>query len=219
MSKFKLYIVLIIFPFFTNAQVVSDARLWTGISISKEFNNLEFTLGTEYRLDENFTHTDKILGEIEAEYDFTKRFSGSIGYRYSKDNDYEDNDFDLSHRLGIGLEYEFKLKEFKLKYRTKYQIESATSDENNSTYIRNKATLEYKIENKKKDIKPYISYEMHYQFNDVHSFNRSRLSVGTKFDLNKRNSIKLFYIYEYKFNRKNLKFGHIYGVSYSLDLK
>jgi len=218
MSKLFPYIILLMLPVFAQSQVVSDARLWTGISISKEFNDFKFTLGTEYRLDENFTHTDKVLGEFGAEYDFTKRFSGGINYRYSRDNDYEEYSYELSHRFDIGLEYEFKFGEFELKNRIKYQIESAPGDRNNPTYIRNKTTLEYKIENKKKDIRPFISFELHYQLNDVYAFNRSRLSAGSKFDLNKKSSIKVFYIYENKFNTKNLKQGHIYGIGYSLDI-
>lgn len=219
MSKFLFYITLLLLPFIAKTQVVSDARLWSGISISKEYNDLKFTLGTEYRLDENFTHTDKVLGEFGAEYKFSKRFAGGINYRYARDNDYEEYSYELSHRIDIGLEYDVKFGEFKFKNRVKYQIQSAPKDENNPTYIRNKTTLEYKIENKKKDIKPYVSYEFHYQLNDEMVINRSRFSGGSKFDLNKRNSIKVFYIFESKFNTRNLKHGHIYGIGYSLELK
>ena len=219
MSKFLFYIALLFLPFIAKSQIVSDARLWTEISVSKEFNDLEFTLGTEYRLDENFTHTDKVLGEFGVEYKFNKRFSGGVNYRYSRDNDYEEYSYQLSHRFDIGLEYDVKFGEFKLKNRVKYQIETAPIDENNPAYLRNKTTLEYKIENKKKDIKPFLSYEFHYQLNDEMVVNRSRFSGGSKFNLNKRNTIKLFYIFESKFNRKNLKYGHIYGIGYSLELK
>ncbi|PWH86114.1 DUF2490 domain-containing protein [Brumimicrobium oceani] len=219
MSKYFLFLLLLVLSTIASAQITEDARLWTGISISKEFNDLEFTLGTEYRLDENFSHTDKVLGEIGAEYKLSKRFSAGANYRYARDNDYEEYSYELSHRFDIGVEYDIKFWEFKFKNRVKYQIQTAPIEENNPTYIRNKTTLEYKIENKKKDIKPFISYEFHYQLNDQMTINRSRFSAGSKFDLNKRNSIKLFYIYEYKFNRKNLQVGHIYGVSYSIDLK
>ena len=37
MSK-RLFFILLLAPFFTNAQIVSDAKLWTGISISKKVN-------------------------------------------------------------------------------------------------------------------------------------------------------------------------------------
>ena len=43
----------IIFPFIINAQVVSDAKLWAGLSITKKVNDFEFSFSEEVRMDEN----------------------------------------------------------------------------------------------------------------------------------------------------------------------
>ncbi len=218
MSKHFLYILLLMLPFFVQSQVVSDAKMWSSIGVKKKFNKLKLSLGVEHRLDENFSHTEKLFTELGAEYKIIKNLSGGFNYRFARESDYDDDNYLLNHRFDIGLEYQYKIKEFKLEYRVKYQTKTAPQHKNNPTYLRNKLTLIYKIENKKKDIRPYASYEFYYQFNNDRVINRSRLTFGTKFDLSKKSSIKCFYTFENRFNTKNLRHNHIYGIGYSLDI-
>jgi len=219
MSKFYIYIILLMFPILARAQVTNDARLWTAFSLKKEFNDLELAFGFEYRLDENFSHTDKILGELGAEYKINKRLSISSTYRYSKDNDFEDFSYVLSHRIDIGFEYEYKIKWWgikglEFKNRAKYQIESAPEDRNNDAFVRNKFKLDYK----KKDFSPYLSYELFYQFNNERVINRTRIALGAKYDITKKTAIKCFYTFESRINTNNLEYNHLYGIGYSIDL-
>ncbi len=216
MSK-QLLIILILLPFITKSQVVSDARLWTAFSISKKFKDLELTLSEEYRRDENFSHTDKVFTELGAEYeiDYLKGLSVFSNYRFSRENDYETINYDISHRIDFGLNYKYKLDKIQFDLKTKMQIESAASDKNNPTYNRSKLTLKYKLN---KSINPFVSYEFFYQLNDERVINRTRLSTGLKYDINKKSGIKLFYTFENKFNTNNLQHNHIYGISYGIEL-
>lgn len=216
MSK-QLLIILILLPFITKSQVVSDARLWTAFSVTKKFKDLELTLSEEYRRDENFTHTDKIFTEFGAEYeiDYLKGLSVFSNYRFSRENDYETINYDITHRIDFGLNYKYKLKKIQIDFKTKIQVESALSNENNPFYSRNKLTLKYKLS---KAYNPFLSYEFFYQFNDEKVINRTRLSSGLKYDINKKNAIKLFYTFENKFNTKNLQHNHIFGISYGIEL-
>lgn len=214
MSK-KLLIILLITPLFTNAQVVSDAKLWTGISISKKVNDFEFSFSEELRFDENFSHVDKVFSEIGAGYKINKSFSVALNYRFNRDNDYSNENYDLLHRIDFGATYKKKLNDFRFSFRTKIQIKSASLNENNPTVSRNKFSVKYKL-NKK--ITPFVSYEFYYQFNNENIINRTRTSFGSSFELNDKSSIKLFYMFENRFNVNNLKKNHVYGISYSFDL-
>jgi len=216
MSK-QLFIILILLPFITKSQVVSDAKSWTGISLSKKIKNFEFVLTEELRRNENFTHTDKVFTELGIEYDVKKIKGLSIftDYRFSRENEYETKNYDINHRIDFGLDYKYKLDKIQFSIKTKIQTESASPEKNNPTYNRNKLTVKYKFDN---PFTPYLSYEFYYQFNEERIINRTRLSLGTKFDLNKKNALKAFYLYENKFNVKNLQHNHIWGVSYTLEI-
>ena len=91
----------------------------------------------------------------------------------------------------------------------------AMPDENNPLVIRNKISLKYKV-NKK--ISPYTAYEFYYQINNENSINRTRISLGSSFKTTDNTALKVFYMFENRFNVKNLKHNHVYGISYSIEL-
>ena len=211
----KLFFILILLPFITNSQVVSDAKLWAGVTLNKKLNDFEFSFSEELRLDENFSHIDKVFSELGAEYKIKKGFYVSLGYRFDRDNDYESGNYDLSNRIDLGLSYKQKFENFNLEIKSKYQTKSSSPEENNPTYWRNKLSFDYKLDN---PFTPYASYEFYYQFNDEKVINRTRISIGTKYEINNNNAVKVYYTFENRFNVKNLEHNHIWGLSYSIDL-
>ena len=213
-NKFILTILISI-PVFIKAQVVSDAKLWTGISVSKTYNDFEFSFSEELRMDENFTHVDKLFSEIGADYKITKQLHVAINYRFNRDNDYESGNYDLKNRFDIGFSYKQKYENFQFSFRTKIQTQPSPSDASNPTYSRNKFSIKYDLDS---PFTPFLSYEFYYQFNDERVINRSRISLGTKYKINDNNAVKLFYIFENRFNTKNLAYNHIWGISYSIKL-
>jgi Protein of unknown function (DUF2490) len=215
MNKKILLILSLLLPLAFTAQVVSDAKLWTGVSVSKKYNDFTFSLGEEVRFDENMSHIDKVFTEIEVDYKIIKGLYAGFAYRFARDNDYETTNYDMKRRIGLSLTYKHKYENFRFSFRTKYQRKSALPYENNPTFSRNKLVVKYKMENK---LSPFISYEFYYQFNDERVINRARFSFGSSYKINKSNAIKLFYMYENKFNTKNLKHNHVYGISYSLEI-
>jgi len=214
MNKQFLFILFLL-PLFTNAQVVSDAKLWTGISVSKKINDFEFSFSEELRFDENINHIDKVFSEIGAQYKITKHFFVGINYRFNRDNDYETPNYNIRHRIDLAIGYKHKINNFRLSFRTKIQTKNALSEENSPTFSRNKFAVKYKMDN---DFTPFISFEFYYQFNNENIINRNRLALGSSYKINKNNAIKLFYMFENKFNVKNLKRNHVYGLSYSIEL-
>lgn len=200
-----------------NAQVVSDAKLWTSVTVNKKYNDFKFSISEELRFNENISHVDKVFTELGVQYKVSavKGLYLGLNYRFNRDNDYESENYDFNQRIDFSLAYKYKLNDFKLSFRTKMQSKTAPSNENNPLFNRNKLSIRYKAN---KIFAPFISYEFFYQFNDQNTINRTRVSMGTSYKINKRNNLKLFYTFENRFNTNNLRNNHIWGISYSLDL-
>lgn len=214
MNKILLFISFFL-PIALQSQVISDAKLWTAFSVSKKVNKFEFFASEEFRLDENFSHIDKVFTELGADYKIFDGFSAGFAYRFSRDNDYPERAYDIKHRIDLGISYKNKFQNFKWSIRNKIQTKPSDSKSNNPTYNRTKFTIKYDLD---KDFEPYTYYEFYYQFNDQHVINRNRFSLGVKYNLNKNKIIKAFYIFENRFNTENLEHNHIWGVSYSMEL-
>jgi hypothetical protein len=214
MNKFILFIVFAL-PYLGHSQVVSDAKLWTGISISKAIDDFEFTFSEDVRFDENMTHIDKVFSELGVEYKLVKGVYAGANYRFSRDNDYTSKNYNIRHRFDLSLTLKHKYENFRFSFRTKYQTKNATPEENSPTFSRNKFAVKYKLEN---DFTPFVSYEFYYQFNEEKVINRTRISLGSAYKINKKNALKFFYLFENRFNVKALKHNHIYGISYSFEL-
>lgn len=214
MNKYFLYILFYLIPTIIEAQVVNDAKLWSSITVNKKIEDLEISFNQEFRLDENFSHVDKFFTELGAEYEFIKSLSGSFNYRFARENDYEDYGYELNHRFDFGIKFKHKIEDWRFSNRIKYQTKTATPYENNPAYIRNKLMISYKTDK----LSPYVSYEFFYQFNDERVINRTRISLGSKFDISDKSSLKCFYTFENRFNTRNLQHNHIYGIGYSIDL-
>jgi len=214
MSRLILFILITI-PSIGYSQIESDVKLWTGISISKKVNDFKFSFSEDLRFNENMTHTDKVFSEVGVQYKIRKGFYAGANYRFSKDNDYSSKNYNIRHRFDLSLALKHKHKNFRFSFRTKYQIKSATPEENSPNFSRNKIGIKYKLEN---DFTPFISYEFYYQFNEEKIINRTRGALGTAYKINKKSALKFFYIFENRFNVKTLKYNHIYGVSYSFEL-
>ncbi len=208
-------VILFIIPAVVHSQIVSDAKLWTAFEVSKKVERFEFFIGEEFRMDENFSHIDKIFTEVGVGYEIIDGLSAGFAYRYSRDNDYSERSYDIRHRFDLGVSYKNKFQNIKWSVRNKIQTKPSNKNENNPTYNRTKFTIKYDLD---KDFEPYTYYEFYYQFNDQHIINRTRISFGVKYDINKNHSIKSFYIYENRFNSDNLEHNHIWGVSYSMEL-
>lgn len=209
------FTLLFLLPELFYAQVISDAKLWTEINIKKKVNDFEFSFSPNVRFDENFTHTDKAFTQFGVEYEVLKNFDVSLGYRFSKDNDYPERNYNIRHRFELTLGYKYKIQNFKLDVRIKNQTKNNHPSENNPTYSRVRFRVKYDMD---KDIEPVAFFEFYYQYNDQNIINRNRSSLGVKYKINKDNDITFYYIFENRFNTKNLQHNHIWGISYSIDL-
>ena len=214
MNKLFLFIIIAV-PCIGHSQVVSDAKLWTEISIAKRVDDFEFSFSEAVRFDENMFHIDKVFSEFGTEYKIKKGIYAAVNYRFSKDNDYTSKNYNIRHRFDLALTLKHKYENFRFSFRTKYKKKNALQEENSPSFSRNKFVIKYKLEN---DFTPYISYELYYQFNEQKVINRTRISLGSSYKIDKQSALKFFYLFENRFNVKTLKNNYIYGVSYSFKL-
>ncbi|MCB9335056.1 MAG: DUF2490 domain-containing protein [Flavobacteriales bacterium] len=212
MSKNYIFFIFLVIPFLAFSQQ-KDAKLRTAISFSKKVEDFKFSFSEEYRRNENFSQTDKLFSELEGNYKLLKDFTFGVAYRFNQSRNYEYGGFDYEHRICLDLDYELDVNDFEFSIRTRYQIGRELLEL--ETLNRNKLSAKYKFSD---NFEPSLSFELFYQFNQQNQFNRSRTELSGKFKISDNQSIKAGYMFENKFNRKNLEHNHIYFINYNIDL-
>ena len=213
MNKFIITLLLIT-PIFTSAQVVSDAKLWTGVTISKKVDDFNFSFKNQVRFNENMSHIYKLFTDIGADYKLTKGLYVGANYRFNRFNYYESKNYELYHRFSIGISYKHKVEQFRFTVKNKLQHGSAKGNKVSTTFNRTKFVIAYKANDQ---FTPYASYEIFYSFN-IRYIVASRLALGGKFKINDNNSIKTYYFFGNSYNVKNLKHNHVWGITYNIKL-
>lgn len=210
----KLLLILLIFPLFLEAQIVSDAKLWTGVTVSKKVNDFDFSFKNQIRFNENMSHLYKVFSDLGAEYKITKGLYAETNYRFNRYNDYETSNYAIYHRFSLGLAYKHKVNLFRFAVKNRIQYATSKSNKIKGTINRTKFTITYKANDQ---FRPYAFYELFYLFNSGYIV-ATRFSLGAKYAINKNNSIKAYYFFEDTYNISNLKHNHIWGLSYSIKL-
>lgn len=216
----KLFVLVLVFTVnYSFSQVTSDAKLWTGISVIKKINNFELSFNEELRLHENFSTINKVFSEFGIAYKINNFLAISGNYRFNRKNNYELGGFYTNQRFNVDVSYKHKFNKFKFSYRTRLQhkidYNKKTPYNLTKTYSRNKFSIKYKLSNV---VVPFLSYEFFYQFNNQNIINRNRIALGSSLKINDTNSLKLFYMFEDKFNVKKLRYNHIWGINYVINI-
>lgn len=207
---------LLLFPFLLLLSLpncfaqTTDFQTWSTVSLQKSFSKkISVTLQQELRLDDNSTQFHLTFTDAEFKYKLTKWFNATANYRFIVKPD------EIDHRIYSDLYYLWKNKKIEAELRLRVQHEFVPNDVDEN-YLRPKLELSYKI---KKKWEPYISEELFYHvlYYKGDKFDESRLSAGTHYDFDKRNSIKAYYMYEQEFNVNDALHAHVLGVAYEYD--
>ena len=207
-------ILLLSIPFITNAQVVSDAKLWTGITLNKKVDKFSFAFKNQARFNENMSHLYKVFTDIGADYKIVKGLYVGANYRFNRFNYYETKNYELYHRFSLGIAYKYKIEQFKFSVKNRLQYGTSKGNKNSTTFNRTKFVIAYKANDQ---FTPYISYELFYSFN-IKYIVATRLALGSKVKINENNSIKAYYFFGDSYNVNNIKHNHVWGVTYSIKL-
>ena len=188
-----------------------DSQAWTSIAIeSKTPYSLKVEFEQELRLKNQLSEFHKSFSELAISYKVLDGLNIKIPYRYTLYND------KIKQRLSIGISYKYNLNLISLKYRIRHQ-ESYEGGKDPEKLTRNKFTIGYKLGDK---LEPYLSGELFHLYKTYFGqLNEYRILIGLAFDLPKKNSIKVFYMYKKKdLNRSNPDVSNVFGLGYKIKL-
>ena len=197
---------------------LNDNQSWTKISFEKKLpHSFKLELAQGLRLKGQLSTFNQAFLEVSLSYKDSNGLGINIPYRYTI---FEDK---IKHRLSFGALYQYSFEPVSLKYHIKFYrlYENGESDGEDGAplgdLIRNKFTIKNKSGKK---INPYISGELFNFYNtDNNPLDEFRASFGMEVDLQRKNSIKIFYIFKKKdITKLNPDEINVFGISYRIKL-
>jgi len=188
-----------------------DSESWTSVSFEKKLpNSLRLEFEQELRLDDQLSTFKQTFSELSLSYKVFDGLSFQIPYRYST---YKNK---IKQRLSIGGSYKYSFKPLSLKYRARIQ-RTFEDGEDSEDMIRNKCTIAYKLH---KNLEPFISSELSHSYDeDPVQLEEYRLSFGLTVNINKKNSIKIFYVFKKEdLTKSDPDEIGVFGLAYSLKM-
>lgn len=221
MNRKLIVVLLICLPFLTFSQV-NDAGMWYSVSLEKKFTQkLSAEVGTELRLNENFSEVGTFFTEAGMGYRFSKLISVSAGYRFTQKRRVEDT-YSTRHRFLVNLNLRHKIEMVALTGRIRYQ--SQYSDVNSSddgkvpnNYVRTK--LSSKIDLNKR-YTPYISYEAFIHVNRPEGmlYDNFRIAAGVEYEFSKKSAIDIGYMIDREVNVNDPWTNYVITVGWAYKL-
>lgn len=222
------WIGLILFTLPTKAQQSNDAGMWATFSIQHALNKkLNFVIDQELRLKENYQRINLFYTNIGVDYKLNKFIKISPTYRAIQKKRLEGT-YSYRHRLMLDVTVKKKFKKFALSERIRYQAEvqdfyTSKKGKLAEQFLRFKTDLKYSVTEK---ITPYVSCELRYQIHAPrgdgplydNGFHRIRNVLGVEYELNKKSSVNLYYLYQTEFNISTPETIYILGIGYSITL-
>ena len=190
-----------------------DNEFWTSVSFEKKLPySLKLEFEQELRLLDQLSTFKQTFSELSLSY---KVFDGlilQVPYRYST---YKEQD-KVKQRLSIGGSYKYSFKPLSLKYRARIQ-RTFEKKEPSEDLIRNKCTIAYKLH---KNLEPFISSELSHSYDeDPVQLDEYRMSFGLTVDINKKNSMKIFYIFKKEdLTESDPGVINVFGLAYSFKM-
>jgi long-subunit fatty acid transport protein len=209
------------------SQIIEDAGMWNTLSVEKEFSEkFSLAIDEEFRLKENFSMLNLFYTNVGINYKITERIKVGLTYRLIEKWKYEGQYFSFRHRLMFDLGYKYKFNRWAISYRSRVQSELRdiyTSEYGKvpEWYWRHKIEVKYK----RGDYSPYVGSEWRYQITDPRNYEsdagwyRARFFAGFDYDINKRNTIGIYYLIQREFGLVERQHLYILGVQYIVQLK
>lgn len=210
-----------------------DFGAWIGVDFRVPLlKKLDVGLEAQSRFESNVSQVDQSFISPYVKYDLHKFIELGVDYRLSNSSTgagFFGNLF--THRTSLDVEFKDLLELFVKKTplnvsaRLRGTHEVERGDLNNDN-IRGRIKLAYNLPGTK--LEPHILGEVFYHFNDQitytfsgveakNRFNKYRLRGGLNYPVKKRHAVKLYFIYESRFESPRADF--VLGVGYSYKLK
>ena len=202
-----------------------DMGMWNTISVEKVFSkNYSVSIDEEIRLRDNISRLNLLYTNFSFNYKPIKGLK--IGLTYRSIQKYQGwIEFSLRHRMMLDISYKYRMGNFVLGYRSRFQSEvkdyySSEKGQIPEWFWRNKVDFKYNI----KKFEPYIGTEFRYQFTDPrnpewnYGWHRYRSFIGVDYNINSKNSVGIYYLIQREFNVSDPEYIYILGLQYSVVL-
>lgn len=210
------------------AQQSKDAGMWATFSIQHPFTKkINLVVDQEFRLKENYQRINLFYTNLGIDYKFNKSLKISPTYRAIQKKRL-DGSFSHRHRLMLDISIKKKINKVTLSERFRYQIEvqdlyTSRKGKLAEQFLRFRTDLKYTFNDR---VTPYISCELRYQLRSPrgdgptydNGFHRIRNVAGFEYQLNKRNSVNIYYLLQSEFNISTPESIYILGIAYSLTI-
>lgn len=235
-------LLFILFALMTCGTVSSQSLWLSGGFKAGIMKNLNVAAEMEYRTTDGVNGTDRLSWSAGLDYRLVKWLKVGAGYTYihernpgriTKKGNIIPAFWQPRHRVYAGVTGSYSWNRFTISLRERYQYThrkeqwvpkfdddgvTPKSDElikgADKHVLRSRVEIEYNI--RKSRFSPYISCEVYNLLNEGFVNDKTRLTAGTAFKINKHNSLDVFYRYSIvSGSDPNL---NIIGVGYSFKL-
>ena len=114
--------------------------------------------------------------------------------------------------------FTLNVKQGRFKFSNRNLIQASVRSYNgeSSLRFRNKSKIRFKLTKK---IKPYLSYELFYRFDELNRVSNNRMVLGSNFSINKHWNVKLFYLLEKEIKSDHTEVEGVFGLKLLGKLK
>lgn len=223
-----------------HAQSDDDFGIWTSIGVKKALvSNLNGEVEAEFRTRDGFGDVDRWTLSAGLDYKIFSFLKVDAGYKYIRNHhenettqkgNYIPAYWQNKHRVYLSLtgKVRWDRLEFSLRERYQYTHRAAlsvpkyddegfrVSDEEitgkGKHVLRSRVQVEWNI--RRSSFTPYVSCELFNSLSDDWEYEKTRLTVGTQYKINKRNAFNVFYLYQDESDEDEAS-GHAIGIGYT----
>lgn len=186
-------------------KVTQDFGGWFSIALEKEIiNELYLTVEKEGRFEKNISKLDEHFLQVGISYEKIEFLRLEADLRFTEKIKGE-NVYEKEYRYNFDITLIKEINRFKGLYRIRYQNDDKdffnykTIDEEEHN-IRNRLEVRYNVPKIK--LEPYVNSEIFYEFDKELDpiFSKYRILLGARYDINKNNQLKLFFMLERELN-------------------
>ncbi len=203
-----------------------DFGSWMTFSVNKNIGEkFQVSLDQELRIRDNMSTLNLVYTNVGIGYKVNDFFKVSATYRFI-DKHKDDFTWGVRHRLYTDLIFKIKPGKFTLGTRVRLQSEwRGLGYESNfgnvpEIYLRNQYKFGYKLNDK---MEPYIGTELRWQVQNPRiayhdGFDRTRFFTGMNYEINKKNTVGAYFLYQREWNTSDPETLYIIGLEYTLNL-
>ena len=199
----------------------SDLNAWTSINVEYQKKKFEFGLEQELRFNQKITKLRQYFSNLSVEYKVLKNLKFGVEYRFILSP--KPTISEKFQRYAIFGSVKHKINILSLSGRLKYQMKEEVfypEDEQDPNVNKLRGKLSVEIDIPKWNLDPKFSGEIFRAFEeDVNpSWDKYRLSIGTKYKINKHNSFSFAYLIDGDLQTVHPFYDHIIALNYIFKL-